>query len=440
MEAKNLKNGWSAAGSNKNDLRKVLAELEAATHYVVVNPEALTLFSRERHTNGKYYTVTLSKDTVKNGFLGVAKEFTTNAKTISENCEDIDSDLLSESMAAGAMVYVPFDESGNKIIYTSEEGMRALAFMTGLSMDDSKAEKGTDQNVFRDALIMNRLNKPVTLVIRAAEGKNGVQCRKLFGVLSEKYTPVSLETITDLIDAYEADDAFGKGELKTWSTDHFFSSAIVEFPELANEFSLTYGLTEDIVPGVRISTSCTGQSAYRVQSVFRMDTSSSYMVTGEMARKHTGEIKPDELITEAKNKLFADVTEIPKALSEKMTKFIYDGDVATERGRKKNKAAVSAAYRRGVRKLHVKKAIGDKRTNTLLTTLEAEILDGEKYTEFDIAANLMTIGDRIANLPAYVKNKLEKAVADAPFVTYASKNDEDMIIRPDDDADDGGDE
>ena len=101
---------------------------------------------------------------------------------------------------------------------------------------------------------------------------------------------------------------------------------------------------------------------------------------------------------------------------------------------------MTAAYRRGVRKLHVKKAIGDKRTNTLLTTLEAEILDGEKYTEFDIAANLMTIGDRIANLPAYVKNKLEKAVADAPFVTYASKNDEDMIIRPDDDADDGGDE
>ena len=51
----------------------------------------------------------------------------------------------------------------------------------------------------------------------------------------------------------------------------------------------------------------------------------------------------------------------------------------------------------------------------------------------------MTIGDRIANLPTYVRNKLEKAVADAPFVTYASKNDEDMIIRPDDDADDGGD-
>lgn len=189
----------------------------------------------------------------------------------------------------------------------------------------------------------------------------------------------------------------------------------MEFPELANEFSLTYGLTEDIVPGVRISTSCTGQSAYRVQSVFRMGTSSSYMVTGEMARKHTGEIKPDELITEAKNKLFADVTEIPKALSEKMTKFIYDGDVATEKGKKKNKAAVTAAYRRGVRKLHVKKAIGDKRTNTLLTTLEAEIIDGEKYTEFDIAATLMTIGDRIANLPAYVRNKLEKAVADAPL-------------------------
>lgn len=73
MEAKNLNNGWSAAGSNKEDLRKVLTELEAATHYVVVSPEELTLFSRERHSNGKYYTVALSKNTVKMVFWALRK-------------------------------------------------------------------------------------------------------------------------------------------------------------------------------------------------------------------------------------------------------------------------------------------------------------------------------------------------------------------------------
>lgn len=415
-----LSSAWENHGKTLESMKECLEALEAATKYEVVEAKDVTIYAYDGLDEKRAYFYELKPEIVKTNL----PEYVKHRRSVA--LSNVNKVLLTESISAGSLISMPV-YGQEKMFYTADTGVRSLAEKAGVTGDAV-----TCPSVYRDALIKKNLpNKKYTAVYRFEKGENGVENRKIFGFLSEKYSPVPLTVITDVITAFENEGTLGVGELAMWETNHFFTQAVVEFPNAADDFKLAYGLPEAIIPAIRVSTSCTGDSSWRIELLYRMENSHSYSVKKEKKRNHIGQIKPDEVIADAKKELYTDITEFPEMMAKKMTQPIYDGDLSTEKGRKKNHAAVEAAIRRGMRKLHVEAAIGKKRMKDLETGMKLEIVDSEMYTEFDIASDFISICDRIANLPDAAKRKLEKAVSDAPWVTFGTITEgESLLVMP----------
>lgn len=423
-----LKSTYEATGRTMEGFLAEIKNMEEVTDYITVNPKDIVIASYKGKKEDAETFYTLSKATMDKGIdkTGVFWPFHT-LSNVSLGNPKISKDLLKESIReTGTVLICPVD--GEPVaIYASQGGMNALAEKAGVG-----GGRITEPSTFRDIYIMegliNRLSN-LKLVIRTVK-EEGRTDRKLFGVLTEKYKPISLTLIPETIDAFEKDGSMGSSSFRYWKNSQDFTEALVEFPDAAEEIMDTYGLTEALVPGIRITTSDTGDSAVRIQSTYRKEDSRTYVVKKEVKKNHMGKVTKETILEDVKKEIYSEIHELPSRLAGLMANTIGTPDVSTAEGQAANKEAVQRAIRTAARKLHIGKAIGQKRAKELVDQLEVEVVGSNIYTEYDIAMIYIGLGDRVAALPDNARKNLEKACAEAPYIKYQKSSDDEVVLLP----------
>lgn len=410
-----LKDDYEVFGKNEESLLEEIREMESRTTYVTVDAKDIEIQSYVGKMDDFFVFNNIRHDNIGGG----EKRVTTS--------EAAYEDLLTESVSSAGVVITAPIEGRTRAIYVSPHGITAMAEKSGVG-----GPRINDPSYYRDLYIAEGLFKKdkVKLVLRSEDREDG-KAYKLFGVLSEKYKNISLEVIPEVIDSLENTAEMGSPEFRMWRNSQSYTEAVVEFPDAADELQAIYSLPVRMIPGVRISTSDIGEASIRVQGTYRSDKNRTFTVNSEVKRNHMGKIELSDIVEDVKKEIYSQFKYIPEKLSSLMGKAIGSEDLTTEKGQIKNKELVEKAIRKGIRSLHISKAIGQKRAKDLENSLSAEVSGSVQYTEFDIALMFLTVGDRIAELPDNARKMLEKAVANAPFVRYQNSSaDEEIILLP----------
>ena len=259
--------------------------------------------------------------------------------------------------------------------------------------------------------------------------------KKIFASLGAYFAPVPQTVLTSIIDEINTDGTMGKPVVRRWNIQHDFTEIYVEFPEAAEDFKRTYKLDKDIVPGCYICTSDIGFSSIIVRGTYSFG-GSSYVVTDEVAFKHTKNVTSKNIVAKVDVDIFAKIRKLPETLIELIGIEVTDYskiDISTEAGGIVNTEAMRSIYDyilRAVEKSNRTALFGEKRLNELLNCLVDEINSSIPYTMYDIAMIMLNLADRIVGFNDTVR--LQKALAKVPYMLlkcepYSPSEDEGSI-------------
>ena len=244
---------------------------------------------------------------------------------------------------------------------------------------------------------------------------NGVY--KIFSILGARYKPLPQNALLTLYRSLPL-ATLGRAECRQWTISHSHTSIHIEFPDKAEEFQMLYGLPKKFIPGIYMETSDTGDCSVRVIGTWRVGGS---IASGEVvAKKHMGNISFEGILEDAEKAIFAEYTKLPETLCELMTQEITDPswDLSTPAGVEKNRRQLDTVIRHAFNVLGIRAAISYKLESSLLEQFISEFDPTIPFTAYDIAAAIMGIGDRTEGLCASSAEKLSKAIAKAPYISY----------------------
>lgn len=257
--------------------------------------------------------------------------------------------------------------------------------------------------------------KEVTFVVRKAGDLS-----KVYAVHSGQYVPVKQAALLEICD--KLSEYFGKVKMNWWQINHQFSTAILTFPEKAEEITDFYKLPDKFVPGVRICISDTGRSSLTIEGNWQV-AQNSYNRTKKVSKKHAG--KNDEktlvqdLLIEAEQQIFSEFAALPKQLSILLNINVSDPAAAIEEIVKK----IGMGH---------EKQLGIKITKKIKEQLIASLNPNLYYTAYDITMMFLSLPSCIYGLKESALEKLERLVSKVPWLdVYAATdtdNDDDILI------------
>jgi NTP pyrophosphatase (non-canonical NTP hydrolase) len=277
-------------------------------------------------------------------------------------------------------------------------------------------------SICRDAYlaeIFARRNVPNTMVVREIEG-----VKKAFTLLSDKYCHIDQNVLFEIIEYLEKDASVGKVKCHHWEVDNFITKLYVEFPEKAEEFQKLYKLPVNLVPGLLITTSDTGNSSFKFAGTWRLGNSIS--IASEYKRKHIGDVRGEDIKDEVAKKVFPEYAAIPDALCNLMTIEIEpELELTTTEEKEQNKATVDELIDELFHDLGMVKLLGKKLEKALKEKFKREFIGDIHYTAYDIAIQFMSLPERavVIQNSGEVKNlrdltSLQQAVLKVPFVNF----------------------
>ena len=139
---------------------------------------------------------------------------------------------------------------------------------------------------------------------------------KVFSAISSRYGEIPQTRILEVIDRLLI---FGKPEIRDWSIDHFKTSVNVMFPEIAEDYAETYGLTHEIMPGIRIVTSDSKDASFYVEGTISIDGCDALPMESDRARiskRHFGSGDIDSLLQRVNLDIFPLYRQYPEKLCE----------------------------------------------------------------------------------------------------------------------------
>lgn len=267
----------------------------------------------------------------------------------------------------------------------------------------------------RDDIIARQFHKKAqncTLVTREYN-KN----KKVFAVLSGKYTDVKQETLIDVIDKISNDGTMGKAKCYKWGMSHFITSIYVEFPEKAKQVQDKYKLKDNVIPGLWLATSDTGDCSVKIRGTWR--TKNSITIHQEIKKKHLGEVNPEKILEEVDKVIFSEYCKLPEALCDLLMQDITDTswDLTTPSGQLQNRTAIKNTVKNLFNDIGMVKAIGKKEEKVLYERVMDKFDPSMHYTAYDIAISILNLPSRIAG-ESVKKANLQKACGLAPYAKY----------------------
>lgn len=270
----------------------------------------------------------------------------------------------------------------------------------------------------RDMMIAKQFEKDlgVTVISRSCNGT-----KKIFSILSDKYTHINQDILFDIVKEIETVGDMGEAKCYKWTVNNFFTKLYIEFPQKAKELSVLYGLKREMIPGILMTTSDTGDSSFKVKGTWRIEGSNSLVVNTEVKRKHIGEINKENVIDDISNQIFAEYAKLPEALCNLMAHDVTDPswDLSTTAGLKANQAELENVIKTAFKRLGIVKAIGKKTEKKLREALVDEMDVSIHYTAYDIAMLILGLPERVEYMDKKKDiTQLQKACSGAPFIKY----------------------
>lgn len=258
-------------------------------------------------------------------------------------------------------------------------------------------------------------DQKATLVVKKEK-----ELQKVFAIRSPEYAPIKQESIIQIL---EGCSSLGSINCNKWYIDNFFTEIVVSFPDVASDIAKTYDLPKKLTPGIRVTTSDTGDCSLRVEGIWLSSSNSVAMAEKEVSRKHIGKVNLEDVFKEIEESIFAEYTKLPEKLCDLLLINIGDTDPANR------VVAYGEAIKAVISHCQIIKAIGKKR-ETVLRKLLLEEYDGSyPITAYDVVQKFFSIPERIAGLPKSTLANLEKAVGKAAFTNFVvSESDEITLV------------
>lgn len=418
----NLLNNWCVTGRDLNDFKKEVDNLVNSTKSITSNNEAITLLSRCRckeapaGSNLYYVLNRIYLDKYLNG----------DGLKLGAIANSVFSDELFEEMDTTTGLCAIIE---NEKFLIGNNALATLTMRAGVGGEVTVARNNVIRDThFADAL--TSITDATKFIYREDEAGN----KKIFACMSKGYNEIPMSILYHAIDKVADEDIMGKMEVNHWEISHNFTDIYVEFPEAAQDFMDTYGLTEKIIPGLFLCTSDTGASSVIVRGTYRYKN--RCVITDEVARKHSGTITAEELLDMINNQVFTKFRLLPEKLADLIGQTVVDYskiDLSSIGGQETNRASVATLIKTLVNS-DLKELKGQKRRAELIECMVSEINPTIPYTMYDIAMMFMWLPDRLNGLDKATMANVAKACAKVPFEIekrakkLSSKPEEDEIL------------
>jgi len=379
-----LTDGYERSGTDLDELRTALTEMDAMTTTLYVNTldvELLSLIAGQAQTDGRIPFRVFHPYDGEKPAVAVAMEDPVRKALLAPLVKELDENKLLLRV-------------GNQLYYTSSMLMSTMCCRAGLG----------GINIYlpstkRDAYIAELFGKDdrdVRMVVRSA-GK----VRKVFAMHSEKYTYVPQITLFNIIG--EIKHGLGKPVCRNWSIDHNRSVVHLDFPEKAKDFAKVYGTSTSIIPGLRLVTSDVGDSSVCAVGTWRIG--SVVLGSDVYTRQHKGKVDPAQILKDIDRTIFTRYERIPKALSSLLLISLSDPVAVIESV---------------LRQIKMADKVGKRCAKSIEKLLCGQIQPDLSYTAYDVAKSIMTLPATLKGLSANGAKELKEAALSAVFADYTT--------------------
>lgn len=325
---------------------------------------------------------------------------------------------LIDEMVSGIQLMLIKD---NKAYFVSRGALETMGARAGL-----KGDMLYDNCIERNLCLAKGLGKAIkenaTLILCSYNG-----CRKVMAMFSEKYAYVPQTCLVDILEQLQI-SPLGNYVCKKWNISHEITQIWIEFPEKAEELRKIYKLKDELVPGLYLAASNTGNSSLKAIGTWRIGASISYDTLGfgedsegtHGSRKHSGQVDAQAFCEKVDKEVFSQQTKLPEALCNLMLLDITDPswDLNTNKGQKANRTAVTTAIKGCFAQIGMVAAVGKTQELAILDLLCQEINPTVAYTAYDIAMMVMSLAGRISGLSKAAEKQLAFVIAKAPYCKF----------------------
>ena len=283
---------------------------------------------------------------------------------------------------------------GSKIYFTSSDLIHSMSGRAGIG-----GANVSRPSVKRDAYIAELFGvdeKDARMVIRKAGGN-----AKVFAIHSDKYTYVPQVTLLEIIENIKTEHGLGTPVCRKWEVSHTRSYVQLDFPERAKDFARVYGISDHIIPGLRLSTSDVAESSVCAVGTWRVG--GGILCSDVCSRKHTGKVDPELILKEINQQIFTKYERIPKTLGELLLIDVSDP---------------AGCLFSVLQQIKLEDTVGKRRFREIMNLLCIQFNPTLRYTAYDIAKTILALPACLVGLPLSVSALLEKAVTAAVFADY----------------------
>ncbi|MDR0287286.1 MAG: hypothetical protein LBI03_06245 [Clostridiales bacterium] len=373
-----LCDSYQRSGTDLSELKEVLTELDAMTSLKTVSTLDIELLSldRRRVVDGKQIFKVFEP-----------LEGEKNEVSIPCSVHKILAPMMQETQNNRLLLRI-----GGKIYFTSYELISTMA--TRVDLGGTGLFKPSNR---RDAYIAELFGvneKEVRLVMR-----NVGSVFKIYAMFSEDYARIPQTTLLEIISRIKQE--LGAPVCRFWDVNHNRSFIQLDFPEKAKDFARVYGISERIIPGLKLETSDVGISSIRAVGTWSIGKGKA--CSDAYTRKHVGNIDLKEIMEKIDNQIFKRYERITKALGG-----LLQIDV------KEPKEAYYSVFKQ----INLEKIVGKRRMMKIVDLLSQQLNPKLSYTAYDLAKSILALPDTLKGLPKTVLRDLETKVLEAVFADY----------------------
>lgn len=416
-DMKMLLDGYAESGNDYSDFKEKVDEVVDMTKDLVVRGRDITFLSLCEKPDpslvepGKELFYVLDEKSLES-FVMESKRLAAGRVTVAE----IGYELFDElKKTTGLMAII----NGEKYLF-SDNAIKTFTIRASVSGEYTVTRQNLIRNMhIADAIIAK--NEKIHFVYREIQigtrpDGTPVMAKKIFACLGGYYQPVPQSILYNLADLVTKDGTLGDMSVNYWTLNQRFTDLYIDFPTAADDFKKLYKLPDKIIPGLLLCTSDTGDSSVIVRGVYRVGR--HYVITDEVAMKHTKEVSARKILDRADEVIFSSFRRLPETLANLIGKEVADYssiDLSSESGAAKNLSAVAKCMESLSKKL-LKSILPKKHLDTILQCMQDEIDSSRPYTLYDIAITFMGIADRLSGLDNVTLTEIRKACARAPFI------------------------
>lgn len=377
-----LHDSFELRGTKCNEFFDALESMDKITSYDTFSSEDIELLSvdKEKTTDTELYvTHHVGGATPKNRLLNIEKLREKGAS----------DELIAEAINGNRL----FMRINNKLYFTSD-----ALFDTLSSRLDLKGGRLRTPSKGRDAYVIETM-KEVPFRTRIMFRKDA-KIKKVFSAFSNRYAAIPQRILKTVISNI-SDNGLDRYVCKEWLVTHSISEIYLEFPEKAKDFSTLYGLPNEVVPGLYLATSDTGNCSITARETWTVNGVRCFK--NSFKREHKGKVDSLQILEEIDKNIFSNYTLVPEKLCELQMIEIKD---------------VKETYKSIFEQIGVVAAVKKDIKKKLYEELCAEIDPALTYTAYDIAVTIMCLPGRCHGLSPSAQDNLNNIVIKAVFADY----------------------